>query len=272
MKETFEAHETEPEGRRKFELLARWRHLKIATTHVEEVPRVGKPPTKIYRSPSAVAALSVGNVFTFLPKILDSVLVRLHFSAKFGMVRRLCNPPNLLRPPRTITKERWIPIEEPDLGDWNPEWGEYPDVPESRGADQRAVAARKGQNVNDMPDKLIAISTLDKMGLLNSFGRGENALMKFGSRTGFSKFHVNEHRAFLDGREALEIISLSGVHAFSAREIVDGGDSSAPVFDQEGTLHGMISAKSTNSFAAYMIAISDIIQAAKEMGIHLSLA
>ncbi|KAF8537839.1 hypothetical protein BDD12DRAFT_886906 [Trichophaea hybrida] len=104
-----------------------------------------------------------------------------------------------------MTKERWVPMEKLDLGDWNPEWEQYPNVPESRGADKRAAAPRKDSNINDMPNKMVTISVLGKMGLLNSFGRGENALMKFGSRTGFSKFHVNEHRAFLNGREAPEI-------------------------------------------------------------------
>jgi len=134
----FEALKKEPEGRINFELHAQWGHLKAPTANVEEVPRVRRPPTKNYHLPSAVAALSIGYGCKFLPEMLDAVLVRLHFSQKFGMVRRLCNPPNLLRPPQTMTMERWIPMEEPDLGDWNPEWEEYPDVPESR-ADKSGI-------------------------------------------------------------------------------------------------------------------------------------
>jgi hypothetical protein len=116
------------------------------------------------------------------------------------------------------------------------------------------------------------LSELDNAGLINKFGKGEECLMKFGARSGYSEFWIGYDEVLLDGRECAAIVPVRGARAFAGDTIVEGRDSSSPVVDKEGVMHGMVSAKHLQMEVAYMVLTSQIMKAAEEMGYKLELA
>jgi hypothetical protein len=58
---------------------------------------------------AALASLSVGRAEVFLPRELDSALIKLHISQKDGVAKTLCWPPNCLRPAKTVSSARVFP-------------------------------------------------------------------------------------------------------------------------------------------------------------------
>jgi len=97
--------------------------------------------------------------------------------------------------------------------------------------------------------------------------------MKMGAATGLTLFSVHDMAiCFAEGRESIKICPLFGSATFTNSPIVKPGDSSAPVFDESGTLHGMISAKFESLEVGIMIVFSEIATAANDIGINLRLA
>jgi hypothetical protein len=92
--------------------------------------------------------------------------------------------------------------------------------------------------------------------------------MKVGARTGFSQFYVGPGPALVDGRRCMEIIPVIGGRVFSEQVIIDPGDSSAPVFDAHGIVHGMVSAKLKYEEVGFIVLMSDIIKAAAEISLR----
>jgi hypothetical protein len=126
--------------------------------------------------------------------------------------------------------------------------------------------------VDNLPDSIVKLSELDIAGLITKFGKGEERLMKFGARTGHSEFWIGYDEALMDGRECAAIIPLRGARNFNGDTIVEGGDSSSPVVDKDGVMHGMVSAKHLQAEVGYMVLTSQIMKAAEEMGYKLELA
>jgi hypothetical protein len=54
-----------------------------------------------YRNTASLASLIIGRVEAFLPEELDSALIKLHLSKKFGVAKTLCWPPNCFQPAKT---------------------------------------------------------------------------------------------------------------------------------------------------------------------------
>jgi hypothetical protein len=197
-------------------------------------------------------------VETFLHKSLDSALIKLRLSSKFGVSKTFYRPANCLRPSRAISGERHSVEQQPEH-EWESEWS-------------LSSYQRSKPSISNLPDAITALSSLRGIELLSLFGKGEEKLMKFGARSGFTEFWVVDGEVLVDGRECLAIAPISGGHSFRGEVIVEGRGSSSPVVDKAGVMHGMISAKHLQSQVAYMILTSEIITAAKEQGYELQLA
>ena len=74
---------------------------------------------------------------------------------------------------------------------------------------------------------------------------------------------------FAEGRECVKICPLFGSAIFTNSPIVKPRDNSAPVFEQSGVPHGMISAKFETLEIGIMIAFPEITNAAKDIGVDL---
>lgn len=210
--------------------------LKEAEGHVWQARSRGQDVPR-YRNPHLVDYLAIGRVQVFLPAVLDSCFIKVRLSEKEGVSKTFCSPLNLLRPSIAISTARHV-------SDW----------------------AR-------MPDKLTALSTLSRRQLDQRFSRGEDFLMKMGAATGLTFFNVhNMAVCFAEGKECTNICPLFGSATFTNSPIVMPGDSSAPVFDQSGVLHGMISKKFETLEIGVMILFSEIASTAKDLGMELELA
>jgi hypothetical protein len=215
---------------------ARRKILENAQQHTQLLERPGRSDTYIYSRPTTLSALSIGRVCSILPKDLDAALIKVRLSTKYGVEKKLCQPPNILRPPRVVSDERAHP------------------------------------SMAELPDKLTALSSLSVTTLQELFGKGEQKLMKYGARSGFSAFHAGPGAILLNGRRCMEIVPVVGGGTFAKQVVIEPGDSSAPVFDARGVVHGMVSAKLKYEEVGFIVLMSDIISAAAKEGYDLRLA
>ena len=125
--------------------------------------------------------------------------------------------------------------------------------------------------MENLSDAIVSPCTLNKSELEADYGNDGKTLMRFGAATEFTEFFVVEGSITYDGRKCVEIASAIGGTTFATTCIVEGGDSSAPVVDVDGVMHGMISAKSVYTQMAYMIT-KDIVEAGKKLGFDMELA
>lgn len=96
--------------------------------------------------------------------------------------------------------------------------------------------------------------------------------MEMGAATGLALFSIHDMAVcFAEGRECVKTLPPFGSATSTDSLIVKPGDSSAPVSDQLGILHGMISAKFETLDAGIMIVFSEIANAAKDVGMDLEL-
>jgi len=132
---------------------------------------------------------------------------------------------------------------------------------------------RQTRTDKEMPSSIIKLSTLSLTDLQGRFARGEDHLMKWGHGSGMTKFYITEHlKLYKKGRQAIELIPLSRSACMDEGRIVIKGDSSAPVFDREGTLHGHITATLEEANVGFMVLWGCVEEWSEELGLDLELA
>ena len=115
------------------------RLLKQAEWHIWQTESRGRK-VLAYRNPHLVDYLAIGRVQAFLSAGLDSCFVKVRLPERHGVAKSLCSPPNLLRPPVSISAAR-------HYSDWT-----------------------------IMPDKLMALSALSRAQLDQKFSKARTAL------------------------------------------------------------------------------------------------
>lgn len=132
--------------------------------------------------------------------------------------------------------------------------------------DSKMIAPRRMQgSVSTIPDNLTAISTPNTAKLIERFMKDESVLVKFCAVTGFIKFHAAKVAVLEDGRRCLKVLPGRRRYGSVRDPAVEPGDSSTPVFDSDGVLHGMVLAKHRVFETAYVVLMSNIIQACTKL-------
>jgi hypothetical protein len=186
----------------------RRRILEKAKQNTLQLDRPGRTSTYIYSRPTDLSTLSIGLICCILPKDLDAALIKVRLA-----------PDQVRRRKKKGFADRAIFFALPVLCRFNTtihRWLRCPKrLPQSRlmfnfGDYQRDRYIPPGllrvQRLSSIsvPRALLLFRifnpTLSKAALQEMFGKGEERLMKFGARTGFSAFHAGpSYDPFLSG-------------------------------------------------------------------------